>query len=119
MWGQASGEAEGAGGGGEGADWCREAVVGGVSEGEEEEEEEEDTQQVGGEDGEAVWVLQCRANGRETHVVTEGVTEHWTHQVTCNTRETLTLELTSIQQGTWIKPEPFGTGLVCDFFSVL
>ena len=82
MWGQGSGEAEGAGGGGEGAHGRGEAVVGGVSEGEEEEEEEDDPHQVGGEDGEAVGVLHRCADGRETHVVTEGVAEHGTHQVT-------------------------------------
>lgn len=95
-----SGEAEGAGGGGEGADWCNEAIVGGVSEGEEEKEEEEDPQQVGREDGYAVGVLQRCADGRETHVVTERVAEHRTHQVTCNTEEdeTPTLDFTT-QQG--------------------
>lgn len=77
---------------GKGADWCKEAIVGGVSEWEEEEEEEEDSQQVGREDSYAVGVLQRCANGRETHVVTERVAQHWTHQVTCETvkRETLT-----------------------------
>lgn len=90
---QGSGEAEGAGGGGEGADWCGDAVVGGVSEGEEKEEEEEDPQQVRGEDGNAVGVLQRRADGGETHVVTEGVAEHRTHQVACNKEEALTLDL--------------------------
>lgn len=85
--GQGSGEAEGAGGGGEGAHRCRETVVGGVSEGEEEEEEEEDPHQVGGEDGEAVGVLHRCADSGKTHVVTEGVAEHWTHQVTCNTHQ--------------------------------
>lgn len=87
VWGSGglgSGEAEGAGGGGESADRCGEAVVGGVSEGEEEEEEKEDTQQVGGEDGDAVGVLHGCADGRETHVVTEGVAEHRAHQVTCS-----------------------------------
>lgn len=59
--------------------------MGGVSEREKEEEEEEDSQQVGGEDGYAVGVLQRCANGRETHVVTERVAQHWTHQVTCKT----------------------------------
>lgn len=81
---QGSGEAEGAGGGSQGADWGGEAVKGGVCEGEEEKEEEEDPQQVGGDDGEAVGVLQGSADGRETHVVTEGVAEDWTHQVTCS-----------------------------------
>lgn len=84
MW-QGSGEAEGAGRGGEGADWGGEAVVVGVSEGEQEEKEEEDPQHVGGEDSEAVRVLQRCADGREAHVVTEGVAEHWTNQVTCDT----------------------------------
>lgn len=83
--GPGSGEAEGAGGGGEGADRGGEPVEGGVREGEEEEEEEEDAQQVGGENCEALGVLQRRADGGETHVVTEGVTENRTHQVTCNT----------------------------------
>lgn len=85
--GLGSGEAEGAGRGCESADRCGEAVEGGVGEGEEEEEEEEDPQQVGGEDGDAVGVLHGRADGGETHVVTEGVAEHRAHQVTCNTYE--------------------------------
>lgn len=91
---QGSGEAEGAGGGSEGADRRGEAVEGGVSEGEEEEEEEEDPQQVGGQDCYAVGVLQRCADGRETHVVTEGVAEDRTHQVTCSTgdEEALTMD---------------------------
>lgn len=84
--GGGSREAEGAGRGSEGADWCGEAIVGRVSEGKEEEEEEDDPKQVGGEDGEALRVLQGCADGRETHVVTEGVAEDWAHQVTCNTQ---------------------------------
>lgn len=61
--------------------------MGGVCEGEEEEHEEDDAQHVGGEDGGPVRVLQSRADGREAHVVTEGVTEHRAHQVTCNTQQ--------------------------------
>lgn len=78
-------EADGAEGGRQSADWRGEAIVGGVSEGEEEEDEEDDPQHVGGQDGGPVRVLQGRADGREAHVVTEGVTEHRAHQVTCNT----------------------------------
>lgn len=59
--------------------------MGGVSEGEEEEDEENDAQHVGGEDGGPVRVLQGGADGGEAHVVAEGVAEHRTHQVTCNT----------------------------------
>lgn len=91
--GQGSGEAEGAGGGGEGAHRCGEAVVGRVSEGEEEEEEEEDPHQVGGEDSEAVGVLHRCTDRWETHVVTEGVAENRTYQVTCNTQEEETVTL--------------------------
>ena len=80
--GQGSGEAEGAGVGGKGADWCGEAIVEGVSEGEEEEEEEEDPQQVGGEDDDALGVLQGCADGRETHVVAEGMAQDRANQVT-------------------------------------
>lgn len=83
--GPGSGEAEGAGGGGQGADRGGEPVEGGVRERKEEEEEEEDTQQVGAENREALGVLQSRADGGKTHVVTEGVTENRTHQMTCNT----------------------------------
>lgn len=44
-------------------------------------------------------MLQSCADGRETHVVTEGVAEHRTHQVTCNTEEeeTLKMDMTSTQ----------------------
>lgn len=96
---QESGEAEWAGGGSEGANWGGEAIVGGVSKGKEEEEEEKDPQQVGREDGDTVGMLQSCADGRETHVVTEGVAKHWTHQVTCNTEEeeTLKMNMTSTQ----------------------
>lgn len=80
--GQGSGEAGGTGKGGEGADW--EAVIGGVGEGEQKEKEEEDPQQIGGEDSESVRVLQSCADGRETHVVTEGVAKYRTNQVACN-----------------------------------
>lgn len=59
--------------------------MGGVSEGEEEQDEEDHPQHVGGEDGGPVRVVQGCADGWEAHVVTEGVTEHRTHQVTCNT----------------------------------
>lgn len=92
MWGskRGSGEAEGAGGGGESAHRCGEAIVGGVGEGEQAEQEEEYPHQVGGEDGEAVGVLHCRGDSRETHVVTEGVAEHRAHQVTCSREETFT-----------------------------
>lgn len=82
--GTGSGEAEGAGGGGEGADGCGEAVEGRVGEREEEKKEEENPEQVGGEDGEAMGVFQSSADGRESHVVTEGVAEDRTHQVTCS-----------------------------------
>lgn len=80
--GQGSGEAGGTGKGGEGADW--EAVIGGVGEGEQKEKEEEDPQQIGGEDSESVRVLQSCADGRETHVVTEGVAKYRTNQVACS-----------------------------------
>lgn len=82
-------EADGADRGRQSADWRGEAVVGGVGEGEEEEDEEDHAQHVGGEDGGPVRVLQSRADGREAHVVTEGVAEHRTHQVTCNTQHWL------------------------------
>lgn len=78
-----SGEAKRAGGGAETARRRDSAVEGGVGEGEEEEEEEEDPQQVGGQDAEPVGVLQGAANGREAHVVAEGVTEHRADQMTC------------------------------------
>lgn len=74
---------EGAGGDCQGADWGRQAVEEGVGERKEEEEEEDDAQSVEREDGEAVWMLQGRAQGREAHVVTEGVTQHRAYQVTC------------------------------------
>lgn len=93
-----SGEAEGAWRGGEGADRCGDAVEGGVSKWEEEEEEEDHPQQVGGQDCYAVGVFQRCADSRETHVVTEGVAEDWTHQVTCNTEDEEVLTLTSIQE---------------------
>jgi len=80
-WGGGSGAAEGAGGGGEGAHGRGQAVVGGVCEGEEEEQEEDDAHQVGREDADGVGVLHHRADGREAHVVTEGVAEHRTNQV--------------------------------------
>lgn len=68
-------------GGGEGANWRGGAVVVWVGEREEKEEEENDPEKVGGEDGEAVGVLQGCADGREAYVVTEGVAEDWSHQV--------------------------------------
>lgn len=77
--GQGSRKAERAEGGGEGADRGGEAVEGGVSEREEKKKEKENPQQVGGEDSEAVGVLQGHADGREAHVVTEGVAEDWTY----------------------------------------
>lgn len=86
-FGRGSREAQGAGGGGESANRCGEDVVKRIGEREEEEEEEEDPQQVGGENGEAVGVLQGCADGGETHVVTKGVAEDWAHQVTCNREE--------------------------------
>lgn len=55
-----------------------------VREGEEEEEEEENPEEVRGEDDEALRVLQSRADGGETHVVTERVAQHRAHQVTCS-----------------------------------
>lgn len=87
MRGQGSGEAEGAGRGSESTDWREEAIVGGVCKREEEKKEEKDPHHVGGEDGYATGVFQRCADGGETHVVTERVAEHWTHQVTCNTEE--------------------------------
>lgn len=84
-FGRTSGEAQGAGRGGEGANRCWEHVVVRISEREEEEEEEEDTQKVTGKGGEAMGVIQGCADGRETHVVTEGVAEDGADQVTCNT----------------------------------
>lgn len=76
-----SGEAERAG---EGADWCREDIVEGISEGQKKKEKKEDPKQIGGENDEAMGVLQGCADGGETHVVTEGVAEDWTHQVACS-----------------------------------
>lgn len=87
MLGQGSGKAEGAGGGGKGADRGGETIEGGVSEGEEEEEEEKDPKQVGGEDGKAVGVLQRCADGRETHVVAEGVAQNRTDEVACSNED--------------------------------
>lgn len=58
--------------------------MGRVCEGEEEEEEEDYPEQVGGEDRVTLRVLEGRADGGETHVVTEGVAQHRAHQVTCS-----------------------------------
>lgn len=80
--GVGSGDAEGTGDGGEGADGGGKAVEDGVCEGEEEKKEKEDPQQVAGQDGETMGVLQGHAKGREAHVVTERVAQHRPHQVT-------------------------------------
>lgn len=92
---QASGEAKGAGGRSEGTDRCGETIIEGVCEREEEDKKEKDPQHVGRKNHEALWMIQCCADGRETHVVTEGVTQNRTHQVTWNTNEEESFSQTS------------------------
>lgn len=86
-WEDASGEAKGAGGWSEGTDWCGETIIEGVCEREEEDKKEEDPQHVGRKNHEALWMFKSCADGRETNVVTEGMTENWTHQMTWNTNK--------------------------------
>lgn len=75
--------ANGARHGGQGADGCGQAIEERVSHGEDKEEEEDDPQHVEGEDGEALGVIQGRAESGKTHVVAEGMAQHRTHQMTC------------------------------------
>lgn len=74
--------ANGARHGGQGADGCGQAIEERVSHGEDKEEEEDDPQHVEGEDGEALGVIQGRAESGKTHVVAEGMAQHRTHQMT-------------------------------------
>ncbi len=74
--------ADGSRRGGQGADGCGKTVKERVSHGEDEEEEENDPQHIEGENREAVWVVQGRAESWKTHVVAEGVAQHRTHQMT-------------------------------------
>lgn len=68
--------------GGESADGRGPAVEDRVSHGEEDEQEEQHSQHVEGQNDKAMWMFQCRAQCRKTHVVTERVTQHRTYQVT-------------------------------------
>lgn len=58
-----------------------------VCKGKQEENEEDHTQEVKGEDGEALRVLEGCADGRKAHIVTEGMAQHRAHQMTSSEKD--------------------------------